>query len=76
MLLPFVHQHEEKFERTVFVTIDDIKTNCLNKLKAMTQSAFQYCFNDWINRRHKSVVSMVTDLRGIRSILMNKDMFL
>ena len=42
---------------TCFQSIEDIKENSRRELKSIMENAFKKCFNDWIIRWHKCIVS-------------------
>lgn len=42
---------------TRFQSIENIKENSLRELKSISKNAFKKCFDDWIIRWHKSIIS-------------------
>ena len=42
---------------TRFQSIEDIKENSRRELKSIPENAFQKCFDDWIIRWHKCIIS-------------------
>jgi histone-lysine N-methyltransferase SETMAR len=50
-----------KIKRTLkgrrFTSIDDIKSESVKELKAITKIEFQKCFEDWKKRWHKCIIS-------------------
>ena len=40
-----------------FSTIEEIKTVSLKELKAIPQSDYQKCFDDWKKRWHRCIIS-------------------
>ena len=42
---------------TRFLSIEDIKENSRRELKSIPENAFKKCFDDWIIRRHKCIIS-------------------
>ena len=43
---------------TRFQSIEDIKENSRRELKSIPENSFNKCFNDWINRWHKCILSV------------------
>lgn len=42
---------------TRFQSIEDIKQNSLQELKLIPKNAFEKCFDDWVTRWHKCIIS-------------------
>ena len=42
---------------TLFQSIEDIKGNSRRELKSIPENAFKKCFDDWIIRWHKCIIS-------------------
>ena len=45
------------FQGTHFQSIEDIKENLWRELKSIPENAFKKCFDDWIIRWNKCIVS-------------------
>jgi len=52
-----VREDKGNIERKAFDDIDDIGSNTMAALKAITQNQFQNCFEGWIRRWHRCVPS-------------------
>ena len=47
-----------------FQSIEDIKENSRRELKSISENAFKKCFDDWIIRWHKCIISGGAYFRG------------
>ena len=45
------------FRGTRFQSIEDIKENSRRELKSIPENTFKKCFDDWIIRWHKRIIS-------------------
>ena len=50
---------------TRFQSIEDIKENSRRQLKSIPENAFKKCFDDWIIRWHKCIISEGAYLKAI-----------
>ena len=49
---------------THFLSIEDIEENSRLELKSIPENAFKKCFDDWIIRWHKCIISGGTYFEG------------
>ena len=54
-----------------FQSIEDIEENSRRELKSILENAFKKCFDDWIIRWHKCIISVGAYVEAINQIWMN-----
>jgi transposase len=56
-----------------FGDIHDIRSNVTAALKAIPQNQFQYCFEVWTRRRHRSIAFQGEYFEGNHSVIQHRD---